>query len=155
EFANALLAAKTDEERAALLKAQPELAPAEIARALVRRAERLRDEKQYAEALPAAQFALRLAEQANDHAAQGLAWEQIGRAYTGPRNYRQAVEPYQRGLALFEAMGDKQTVSRLLGRIASCNYHLENYQAAVEINLKCLKLKEELNDREWIAKTLD
>src|SRR5215475_3918898 len=86
EFANALLAAKTDEERAALLKAQPELAPAEIARALVRRAERLRDEKQYAEALAAAQLALRLAEQANDRAAQGLAWEQIGRPGIGPAN---------------------------------------------------------------------
>src|SRR5215831_15515886 len=61
EFANALLAAKTDEERAAMLKAEPELAQAEIARALVRRAERLRDKEQFAEALAAAQLALRLA----------------------------------------------------------------------------------------------
>src|SRR5262245_9553742 len=155
EFANALLAANTDVDRAALLKAQPELAPAEIARALVRRAERLRDEKQYAEALAAAQLALKLAEQADDRAAQGLAWEQIGRAYTGRREYRQAVEHYQRGLALFEALGDKQMASHLMGRIASCYHFLENYQAAVVNNLERLKLKEELNDREWIAKTLD
>jgi CHAT domain-containing protein/tetratricopeptide (TPR) repeat protein len=155
EFANALLAAKTDEERAALLKAEPELAPAEIALALVRRSVRLRDEKQYDEALAAAQLALKLAEQLGDRAAQGLAWEQIGRSYTGRRDYRQAVEYYQRGLALFEALGDKQMASSLMGRIASCYFYSENYQAAVENNLKRLKLKEELNDREWIAKTLD
>src|SRR5262245_17256866 len=155
EFADALLAAKTDEGRAAALKAEPELAPAEIARALVRLSERLRDEKRYAEARAAAQFALKLAEQLGDRAAQGLAWEQIGRSYTGPGDYRQAVEYYQRGLALFEALGDKQMASSLMGRIASCYTLLDNYRAALEFNLRRLKLKEELNDRYWIAGTLD
>jgi CHAT domain-containing protein len=155
ELANALLSAKTDEERAAVLRVEAELAPTEISRALVRRSERLRDEKQYAQALAAAQLALKLAEQLKDRAAQGLAWEQVGRAYTGQRDYRQAVEYYQRGLALFEALGDKQIASRLLGRIASCYFYVENYQAALENNLKGLKLNEELNDRKSMATTLD
>src|SRR5262249_37675803 len=155
EFADALLAARTDEARAALLAAETELAMGEIPRALVRRSARLRDDKQYAQALDAAQLALKLAEQFNDRAAQGLAWEQVGRVYTGQRDYLQAVGHYRRALALFEALGDKQMASSLLGRIATCYFYVENYQAALEFNLKRLKLKEELNDREWIAGTLD
>src|SRR5262245_11836714 len=155
ELAGRLIAAKTEAARAALLAAETELAMGEISRALVRRGAKLRDDKQYAQALDAAQLALKLAEQFNDRDAQGLAREQVGRVYSGQRDYLQAVEHYQRALALFEELGDKQMTSHLMGRIATCYFYVENYQAALELNLKRLKLKEELNDRAWIAETLD
>jgi CHAT domain-containing protein/lipopolysaccharide biosynthesis regulator YciM len=155
ELAGALFAARIDEERAALLRAEAEMVTPELSLALGRLSDRLRSEKQYPQALAAAQLAIKLAEQLNARAAQGSAWEQAGRAYAGLRDYGQAAEHFRRGLILFEELGDKQTASSLLGRMASCYYHLENYQAALETNLRRLKLKEELNDREWMASTLD
>ncbi len=155
ELANALITARTDEERAALLRAETELVTPELSRALGSSSDRLRNEKQYAPALLAAQLALKLAEQLNDRAGQGLAWELIGRVYGAQRDYHRGLEHYQRALALFEGLGDKQMASSLLGRIASSYYYMENYPAALETNQKRLKLKEELNDKYWIVSTLD
>jgi CHAT domain-containing protein len=155
DLANVLVKARSDEERAALLRAEAELVTPELARAVVRSSSRLREAKQYPEAVAAAQLAIKLAEQLNDRYGQGLAWEQAGWASSGLRNYGQAAEYYQRGLAQFEALGDKQQVSSLLGRAATAYFRLENYQAALELNLRRAKLKEELNDREWLASTLD
>ncbi len=151
ELANALLTAKSDEERAALLSTEPELVTPELSRALVRSGDRLRSEKKYALALAAAELALKLAEQLNDRPSQGLAWELIGRVYGAQRDYRRGLENYQRSLAVFESLGDKAEVSSLLGRIATSYYYMENYPAALDTNLRRLKLKEELNDGRWIV----
>ena len=48
ELANALLAAKNDEERTALLRTEPELVTSELSRALGRSSDQLRSEKKYA-----------------------------------------------------------------------------------------------------------
>ena len=155
ELARELLAAKDETEQRALLNNEPDFVTGELSRAISRQSDRLRDGKQYPQALVAAQLALKVAEQLNDRSSQAVAWEMVGRAHAGPRDYRTAIENFQRSLALFEALGDRQSASSVMGRIASCYYYLENYQASLEINLRRLKLKEELNDREWIAGTLD
>ena len=92
ELARELLAAKSDEERAALLKTETSLVTRELSDALGRTSDRLRAEKQYAPALAAAQLALKLSEQLKDRHGQGLAWELIGRVYTAQRDYRRGTE---------------------------------------------------------------
>lgn len=155
QFAAALLAAGTKEERAAMLAARPEMVTGELSRALGRISDHLREEKKYPLALEAGLRALEVGEQSGDRSAQAFAWEHIGRAYGGQRDYQVAAENFQKAVDLFEALGDRQSASSVLGRIASCYIYLENYRAAVETNLKRLKLKEELNDQVNLARTLD
>jgi CHAT domain-containing protein/predicted negative regulator of RcsB-dependent stress response len=155
ELAAAMLAAGTAEERAALLAARPELVTADLSLALGRISDRLREEKKFQLSREAGFQALEVAERAGDRPAQGLAWEHVGRAYAGERDYQRAAEHFQKGVVLFEALGDRQMASSLLGRIAACFIYLENYRAALETNLRRLKLKEELNDPLMIARTLD
>jgi tetratricopeptide (TPR) repeat protein len=140
ELANALLAAKSDEERAVLLRNEPELVTPELSRALGRSSDQLRSEKKYAPALNAAQLALKLSDQLNDRLGQGLAWELIGRAYRAQLDFRRGLENYQKALAVFEDLGDKRVISSILGRIATSYHYMENYQAAVDTNLRRLKL---------------
>src|SRR5262249_29939152 len=150
-----LVAAATDDERAALLSAQPELVTPELPLALGRRSDEFRDKKEYGPAITAAQLALKVAEQLNDRRGQGLGWELIGRVYGAQREYRQGLEHYQKALPFFEEVGDKQEASSVLGRIGASYFYLEKYEEAIATNFKRLKLKEELNDKKSIVSTLD
>ncbi len=155
ELADALLAARTDEERAALLAAKSELVTTELTRALGRSSERLRREKRYESALTAARLALKLAEQLCYRPGHGEAWELIGRVYAAQRDYRRAIEYHSKSLAVFEELGDKSSAARLLGRIAAGHVLLDNYQASLERNLRRLAYLEELNEKSRLASALD
>ncbi len=107
ELAAALLSAKTDEERKALLAAEKGLVTVELVRALLSEGRRLQTKGAYAAALDSFGLALSLAEQLHDQIGVATAFRNIGVVHYLQGSYTQALEHYRRGLKIKEEIGDK------------------------------------------------
>ncbi|MGH9556359.1 MAG: tetratricopeptide repeat protein [Terriglobales bacterium] len=106
KLAAALVAAKTEEERAALLAASPELVDNHLQRVLARQGARLYQQGNFPEALNAFRASQNVAERLGDSTGVAAALNQIGELYTSQTSYDRALESYRKSLALSEASGE-------------------------------------------------
>src|SRR6185436_19209337 len=82
DLTTALIAAKTDEERAALLAAKKELVTAELPKALLAQGDRQRSQGNYSKALTIYALAQSISEQIGDKAGIAAALNKIGNVHS-------------------------------------------------------------------------
>ena len=155
DFASALVAAKTDEARAALLAAEKELVTIELRRALVKQGQQFSSQANYEQALMAYQLALQIGEQLGDKTGVAEAAQHIGAIHYFQGDYTTAFEYCQKSLRLAEETGDKALMAQALGSIALVYSFQSNYTLAFEYYRQSLKLAEEIGDKGMIARVLN
>jgi CHAT domain-containing protein/Tfp pilus assembly protein PilF len=154
-LAAALVAARTEEERKALLVAENELVTVELQKALIKQGQRLSNQGSYGQALSIYQLALQIAEQLGDKRGIATTLRNIGIVHRSQGNYTQALEYYQKSLKLAEGLGDKALIAPVLNNIGVVHALQGNYTQALEYYQKSLKLKEEIGDKVTIAPALN
>ena len=154
ELAAALATARTDEERNKLIETERELAPAELAQALLKQGDLLNTQGSYARALAIYTMAMEMAERLGDRKAMAGALRGIGTVHLSQGNYAQALEIYRKCLSLSEGVGDREGIAQALGNIGIVHHKQGNYALALEFHKKSLSLAEEIGDEVGIAKRL-
>ena len=150
-LAVALVAAKTEDERRALLTAEKDLMTVALRKALITQAGKLRTEGSYTQALAVYDLTYRIAEQIGDKSGVATALLGIGGVRFNQSDYKTALEYYQKSLSLSEAAGDQQLTATLLRGIGSIHYLQGNYVQSLEYYEKSRALREALDDKRGIA----
>jgi adenylate cyclase len=70
-------------------------------------------------------------------------------------NYRHALECYQKSLAIFEEVGDKELIAGILNNIGNLYFDQNNYPLSLEYYQRSLAIIEELGDKKGIANSLN
>jgi CHAT domain-containing protein/Tfp pilus assembly protein PilF len=153
ELAAAIIAAKTEEERKALIAKEPELITSNLADALTRpAAANTASQKGYQTALAIAQFAHKLAEQAGDRLITAAALINLAYIYgwigTPERSPELALDHLRESLRIGEEFGFKEVIARSLVRSAAIYHELGEVSQAIERYQKSLKMSEEMGDSE-------
>ena len=154
ELASALVAAKTDEERNALLEAEKELQTIELRKALVEQGERLRGEGDLNQALAIYRLVQRIAEQMYDKVGIATMLSNVGVIYELRGDFAQALNLYQKARIQFEALGDQAGIARVLLRIGVVHRRQGDYAQALDYYQQSLTLCEILDDKKGIAGAL-
>jgi CHAT domain-containing protein/Tfp pilus assembly protein PilF len=161
ELAQALINAKTDQERKALLVEKRSLLTKELFDELSARAKELYVNGNNLQALSVSKLIMELAEQIDDSQVElrlgtiAAALNRIGLIYQIQSNYSEALEYYQRGLVIAKELNDKQKIAAFIGNIGNLYDSLGDKAKALENYNKSLSIFEELGDRIGIGKTLN
>jgi CHAT domain-containing protein len=154
ELATAIAAAKTDEERKALLAADKGLVTIELQKALLAQGNRFRSAGGFSQAIMISQLALTLAQELGDTTGIANSLRNIGAVYRLQGNYPQAMEYFQRSLKISEELGNKAGIAPTLGNLGNLHQVQGNYLQALEYYERYLKVAEELGNKAGIASTL-
>ena len=155
DLAAALAAAKTEEERGALLAEQEAPLMAELPSALNRLGTQQRTQGKLADALNSHRLAGKIAEQIGDRTGLAYALTNIGVIERRQGDFAAAIESQRKSLALFEAAGDKQGAARAWNGIALSLYGQGDYHLALEAHQKSLALAESAGSKEGISISLN
>jgi CHAT domain-containing protein/Tfp pilus assembly protein PilF len=155
EMAAALASARTDDERKKLLEAENELAPAELAQALLAQGRRLHTQSKYAQAMAIYELAMEMAERSGDKKAVAGALRGIGTVHLLKGDYAHALERLQESLSLSEGIGDRDGIARALVNIGILRQRQGDYAKSLESHKKGLNLMEELGDKPGIVAALN
>ena len=154
DLTDALVAAKTEEERAALLAGEKELVTGELRRVLLNQGNRLFNQSNYPQALTVYRLAQDIAEQIGDQAGIAFTLYNKGEVHRLLSNYPQALEAYQKAQMTFEALGNQERFAATLNSMGLIHFSQGNYAQAMEFYQKSLTLKEALEDKAGAARTL-
>jgi len=155
KLAAALVAAKTEAERTALLVQEKELVTVELVKALVRQGDRLKVQGNYAQALAICRLAGSIAEHLGDQAGMANALNGAGNVESVQGNYPQALESYRKSLTLRETLGDQAGMASTLNNIGIVHFWQGSYPQALEDYRKSLALREGLGDQLRFTQTLN
>lgn len=155
ELAVALLAAKTEPERSALLDANRELATVKLADALFVKARSLATTSHFAESLAACQLARQIAEQHNDTKRIITAMTGIGNVHAARGELRAALEIFRQELKLADTTNDVSLTASIQTNLCIVNLRLGNYDVAAEHCQKGLALAESTGNRETAGNALN
>jgi tetratricopeptide (TPR) repeat protein len=111
EIGAALAAAKSDQERAALLAEEKEFATAELARALINQGNRLYSQGEYTQAMASLRLAQSVAEKIGARTEIARATHNLGNVHMSQGDYAQALERYRQGMAMYEATIRKRSIT--------------------------------------------
>lgn len=148
-----LIAAKTEEARAALLSREKELMTKELLHALKGQGKRF-EPQHLATALTSYLLAQRVAEQIGDRAETAAILGSIGSVYIGLGNNAQSLTYSRQSLAAFEALGQKVEAARALNQIGIAHHNSGNFTEALEHYQKSLVIRQEVGDKAKIAETV-
>lgn len=155
ELAAALVAARSEDERARLLSAKPELVTADLHRALNVLGEQFRTKSDYARALAVYQLALAVAQKINDGEGVAQTLSNIGGVYRAQGDYQRSLESYEESVKRWEALGQRAGLARTLMSIGILRYFQGNYDAALASYRASLKMLEGSDDKETAAGALN
>ncbi|MGE0132547.1 MAG: CHAT domain-containing protein [Blastocatellales bacterium] len=153
-LAERLVAAKTEEERKALLASEKGLVASGLLRALISQGDRLRGQRNYPQAHDSYQLARTIAEEIVDRASEATAINGIGDAQRALGNATVALEHYRQSLAIRQALGDKAGQAQTLQTIAFAYSVQGNSNEALEYHRLSLALWEALGNRQAVAARL-
>ncbi|PYT04695.1 MAG: hypothetical protein DMF60_14495 [Acidobacteria bacterium] len=153
-LAKALLTAKTEDERKALLAADKDLVSDELVRALLSEGLRLEDRREYSAALSCYAIAWTLAEQLHYLIGIANALKSMAIVHRLQGHYVQALESYERSLKVSRELGDKKGVAIALNSIGRIHGLRGDYAQAVERLEESLKISREMDDKQGIAGVL-
>jgi tetratricopeptide (TPR) repeat protein len=141
DLATTLIAAKTDDERAALLAREKDLVTQELPVALSRKAVRLYNElADYPKALPVLQLAQSIAEKIGDKTGIFDVQNHTANVYRFLGNYAKAQELHEKNLTLAEAMGYKNRIFNALFGLGSTHYFQGQLTQALELFRQALPI---------------
>lgn len=69
--------------------------------------------------------------------------------------YSKAIECYQKGLKIYESLGDKKNLAGSLGNIGSIYINLNRFEEALDYQKQCLKLVQEMGNLDGVASSLN
>ncbi len=154
DLAEALVKAKSDEERSGLLAEEKELVTAELVRALIDQGNRLLSQGDYPRALAINHLTQSTAEQIGDKTGVARTLDNIGNIHRLQGNYAQALEYHRKSLAISEAIGDEIGTAGTTINIGIVYAQQANYALALEYFQKGLAMRESLGDKGGIARAL-
>ena len=154
DLGEALVNAKTEEERSGLLAEEKELVTSDLVQALNNQGARLRSQGNYPQALGIHRLAQSIGEQIGDQAGVASALEGIGNTYELQGNYAQALEHHQKSLAISEALRDEVGIAASLNNLANVHQRQGNQALALEYFQRSLRTFEALGDKSKIAMAL-
>ncbi len=160
ELAAAIIAAKTDEERKALLEREPELITSDLADYLIRRNYPIiGDNKNYQNALAINQLARKLGEQTGEPWVIANALMNAGYIHgwigTPEKSHEMALQYFLKSLKIGEEFGYKELTASSLVRAAVIYHLLSEYSQATEYYHRGLKLAEELGDLKLMGQAMN
>jgi len=151
DFAAALTALSTREERAALLNTQPELVTPDLVRGLAKQARELLIQGKQVEGLAICDLALNIAQRLNDKRGMFFTLRLKGGIARTRGDYKQALEYFEQCLKLAEEIGDKTIIGDALNSLAVISAYQSDYPKALALFQRNLKIKEELGNKIDIA----
>jgi CHAT domain-containing protein/tetratricopeptide (TPR) repeat protein len=155
EIVAALAAARSDQERAALLTEEKEFATAELARALINQGNRLYSQGEHTQAMTFLRLAQSVAEKIGARTEIARATHNLGNVHMSQGDYAQALERYRQGMAMYEALDDKAGIASILNNIGNVHRLQGDYQQALDYFQKCLAIREALGNRAGVATALN
>ncbi len=151
-LAVALAGAQSEEEQEQLLAGKKELMTGALLAALKALATPLYQKGDYARALRISELAVRIAERTGDRTGLGNALRELGVIYNRQNRAPQALDYFQKSLAIFEETGNKSRKALLLHDIGvTYAAVVRNYEKALEYYNKSLAISEEIGDKSMIA----
>jgi tetratricopeptide (TPR) repeat protein/CHAT domain-containing protein len=155
ELAAALVAARSEDERAKLLSARPDMMTVNLRQALNVRGDQLRTKGDSTQALAVYQLALRIAQKIDDGEGVAQTLSDIGGVYRAQGDYQRSLESYEASVKRWEALGQRAGLARTLTSIGILRYFQGNYDAALASYRASLKMLEGSDDRETAASALN
>ena len=137
-LAASLVAAKTEDERIALMTLEKELMTAELWKALIRQGVRQYSQSNYPQALTIDQLALSIAEQMRDKDGIAQALHDMGAVQYSQGNYGLALESFHRSLILRKVLGDRVKIASSLTNLGIVYGSQGNHRLASEYYQKAL-----------------
>ncbi|MEW6210360.1 MAG: CHAT domain-containing tetratricopeptide repeat protein [Acidobacteriota bacterium] len=150
DLAEALVRAKDEVEREALLAEEKELLTAGLVRALISQGNRLFSQGDYPQTLATYRLAQSVAEQIRDQEGIARALNTIGSVHYRQGNYAQALERYRQSLAMSKSLEDQAGIARALVNIGTVHSEQGDYAQALMHYQKSLAMKGALGDRDEI-----
>jgi CHAT domain-containing protein len=155
EFAETLLAAKTDAERAKIFAERSRIVTFGLEKGMLDKGRSLLEEKgDYAQARTILEIALKFAEQLKDAGGIGGALVALGDVYSAEGDYARAADLYQRVMKMSEIMGIKWGVAAMLVKVGNIHYNQGDNRQAMEYYQRSVKLYQELGSKLEIAYAL-
>jgi CHAT domain-containing protein/Tfp pilus assembly protein PilF len=154
DLAEALVAAKTEDERAGLLAEEKELMTAELTQALNSQGKRSFLQGDYPRSLAIYRMAQGIAERIDDKAGIARALVGIGETHRVQGDYAQSLEYHQKSLAISEAIGDEAGVAGTTMNIGIVYSQQGDYAQALERFRKSLAMRRALGDSSGVARAL-
>src|SRR5262249_47163257 len=146
EIGAALAAAKSDQERAALLAEEKEFATAELARALINQGNRLYSQGEHTQAMAILRLAQNVAEKTGARTEIARATQSIGNVHMSQGDYTQALERYRQAMAMYEALDDKAGIAGVLNNFGQVHGLQGDYPQALDYFKKSLAIQEALGN---------
>ncbi|HJQ70693.1 MAG TPA: CHAT domain-containing tetratricopeptide repeat protein [Blastocatellia bacterium] len=155
DLALALVEAKTDSDRAALLEKESSLITIDLRQEMLEEATAFFVRQQHAEALNAYALAKVVAERANDKEGVAASLVGMGNIHRARREYAMAEEQYRKALAEFEALGSRDQVAGVLEYIGFVQHSAGKLSESVESYGKALAQYEAARDEPGRANSLE
>jgi tetratricopeptide (TPR) repeat protein len=148
ELASDLLAAKTDEERAAVLKTEGEPFTDGLVKDLAEQAQSLAEEKgDYANAAMILNIILKIGRQTNSPMGIGNGLVGLGDVYAAQGDYLHAADNYQQVMKLAESLGSKEGAAAVSVKMGNIHYYQDNFALAMEYYQRSAQAYEELGSK--------
>jgi CHAT domain-containing protein/TolA-binding protein len=148
ELAGKLLAATTDEERAALFKGEGEPFTDGLLKGLANQAQSLTEEKgDYTKATLILNTLLNVGRQINSPLGIGNGLVGLGDVYAAQGDYLRAADNYQQVMKLAESFNSKEAIAAVSVKLGNIHYHQGNFALAMEYYQRSAQAYEELGSK--------
>jgi tetratricopeptide (TPR) repeat protein len=154
ELAFALLAAKTAEERKALIDADPELVTDRLLEAMSRRGDAEAQKNAYVAALDIYTRVLEVARAIGSKKGEGQALQNLGNAHYFLRQFPRALEMFEARLAIERAIPNDEGTANALAGVGSVRYAMFDYVASLTVYREAATIFDKLGDRMGLAGAL-
>lgn len=154
DLAAALLAAKSEAERQALLAAEPELVTLELAESLRLLGGQALDAADYPRSRAAYEQMRAVAVRLKHRLAAGIALGSLGNTWMDQGDAETALGLYRKARDEFAAAGVSSGVDKSLNNMAGAHLALGNYRMAERLLLESLKMKAAAKDERGMTLTL-
>jgi CHAT domain-containing protein/tetratricopeptide (TPR) repeat protein len=154
ELAAALIAAKTEDERKALLAARAQSVNPKLVHELNQQARTKVTPQTTGELLPIFQLALSLAERLNDRAGLIESWRNVGNIYRVRGEAPQALEAFNKSLSLAEEVKDLEEVAAALNAIAATYFMKGDHEQVLVYLRRGIEVAKQRGDTNYVLHTL-
>jgi CHAT domain-containing protein/Tfp pilus assembly protein PilF len=154
ELVEALLLAKTKEERARLLKEEKELVSADVVRAFRSAGDAQMRQQNFREARRLNDIAFEVAEALDNDAERAWCFFMRGNIFAHQSQYPEALENYQTALLMFREVKDRTGEARTLNNLSNVYWSIGNNAEARQAAEASLKIFQELRMKDEEARAL-
>jgi tetratricopeptide (TPR) repeat protein len=155
QFANALVRARSDDERDRMMADNKEMLTAELRDRLLGRARMLEVQSNFRTAISLFRIIRDISDRLGDKRAAAAAQRSLANSYRLSGQNAEAVSNYQVALSLLESLNSRSEMAAALAEMGAVYFAQKKYREAIEAYSKALKEYEALKDRPGMANTLE